>query len=286
MWAHIEIAAVAARIIGRGVIAQPIRQRLDQVRPAAGPRLGRSAGHRFAYRDDVIPVDLLALDAGGNRLLRQGLGRGLLGDRDRDRPPVVVDDKDQRQTPHAGDIERLGDIAFRGAAITKGADRDPLLTPELESQRDADRVRHVGSDRHADRKILARLGKIAAPLVPAPKEEELDHADSAPQLSAVLAEARQKHVVLAHRRGDPDSHRLLTQCRGKGAEPARSLQGHRLGIKGARQHHRPVERRQLGAVGGKIGQRANCIALGVEKPAVADLEPRDRGSAALPCEVG
>ena len=97
------------------------------------------------------------------------------------------------------------------------------------------------ADRYADRKILARLGKIAAPLVAAPEKEELDQADPAPQLGAVLAEARQKHVLLPHRAGDPDGHRLLTQRRGKGAEPAGPLKGDRLGIEAASQHHRPVE---------------------------------------------
>src|SRR4029077_15832381 len=114
------------------------------------------------------------------------------------------------------------------------------LAPELEGEGDADRVRRVGPDRHADRKVLARYGKIAAALVAAPEQEELDQADPAPQLRAVLAKARQEHVLLAHRAGDPDGHRLLTQRRGKGAQPTRSLQGDCLGIKGARQYHSAV----------------------------------------------
>ena len=276
MRAHIGVAAVAARIVGGGVVAQAIGQRLDQVRPAAGPRLGDGAGHRLAHRDDVVAVDLLTLDAGGDRLLRQRLGGGLLSHRDRDRPMVVVDDKDQRQTPHAGDVERLGDIALRGGAVAKDADRDPMLAPELEGERHADRMRRVGPDRHADREILARLGKVAAALVAAPEQEQLDQADPAPQLRAVLAKARQKHILLAHRSGDPDGYRLLAQCRGKSAEPTGPLQRDRLCIEGARQHHRPIERRQLGAIGSEIGQRAHRIAFGVEKPAVADLEPRDQ----------
>src|SRR5207245_30508 len=84
------------------------------------------AVHRLAHRGDVVAVHLLALDAGGNCFLRKGLGRGLLGHRDRDRPVVVVDDKDQRQMPDTGHIERLGDIALGGGAVAKGTHGDPF----------------------------------------------------------------------------------------------------------------------------------------------------------------
>src|SRR6266478_6510754 len=151
MRAHIGIAAVAARIIGGSVVAQPIGQRLDQRWPAAGLRLDNGTAHRLTHRDDVVAVDLLALDAGGDSLLREGLRGGLLGERERDRPAVVVDDEDQRQTPHSGDVERLGNIALRGGAVPKGTDRDSFFAPELECQSDADRVRRVGPDRHANR---------------------------------------------------------------------------------------------------------------------------------------
>src|SRR5216683_5809269 len=39
MRAHLGIAAVAPRVVRRGVVAQPIGQRLDKGRPTAGPRL-------------------------------------------------------------------------------------------------------------------------------------------------------------------------------------------------------------------------------------------------------
>jgi hypothetical protein len=173
------------------VVAEPVGQCLYQVRATAGPRLGEGAGHRIANRNNVVAVDLLALDAGGDGFLRQCFGRGLVGHRHRDRPTVVVDHEDDRQLPDPGGIERLGDIALRGRAVAEHAHRDPLLAPQLEGQGDADRMRRVGPDRNADREILASLGKIAAPLVAAPEQQQLDRADPAPQLRAVLAEARQ-----------------------------------------------------------------------------------------------
>src|SRR5215471_9843305 len=247
------------------------------MRAAACPRLGERPLYRLVHRDDIVAVDLLALDAGGYGLLRQGFGGSLLHDGQRDRPAVVVDHEYDRQLPHPGDIERLGDIALRGRAVAEDADGDALLAPQLEGQRDTDRMRRVRPDRHADREILASLGEIAAPLVAAPEKEELDRADTAPQLRAVLAEARQQQIFRPHRTGDADRHGLLAERRGEGTEPSGALQRHRFGIEAPRQYHRAVERDELRPVAGEIRQWAHRVALGVEKTAVADLEPRDGG---------
>ena len=45
----------------------------------------------------------------------------------------------------------------------------------------------------------------------------------------------------------PDGDRLLAERGGVGAEPAGALQGDRLGVEGARQHHGPVEPDELPA---------------------------------------
>jgi len=149
-----------------------------------------------------------------------------------------------------------------------------------------DGMRRVGAHRHANRKILARPGKIAAALVAAPEQQKLDRADPAPQLSAVLAEARQQYVLAQHCTGNPDGHGFLAQGRRESAEASGALQCHRLGVEAPRQHHCAVERDQLGAVAREIGQRAHRIAFGVEKAAVADLEPHDRGRQRRPSRLG
>src|SRR5260370_41134861 len=164
------------------------------MRTAAGARLGEGAGHCLANSDDVVAVDLLALDAGGDRLLGQGLGRGLVGHRHRYCPAVIVDYEYDRQLPDPGGIERLGDIALPGRPIPEHTDSHPLLMPQLEGQSDADGVRRVGPDRNANREILASLGKIAAALVTAPEQQQLERADVAPQLRALLAEAPQQYI--------------------------------------------------------------------------------------------
>ena len=161
------------------------------MRAAAGAGLAKRPGHRFANRDHVVAVDLLALDAGSDGLLRQGFGRRLMGQRHRDRPAVVVDHEDDRQLPDAGGIQCLGHIALRRCAVAEHTHGHPLLLPQLEGKRDTNGVRGMCPDRNADREILARFGKIAAPLVAAPEQQQLDRADPAPQLGTVLTEARQ-----------------------------------------------------------------------------------------------
>src|SRR5215472_804336 len=155
-------AAIAARIIGGRMIAKAIGQRLDQMRTAAGASLGDGALDGFTNGNHVIAVDLLALEARRDRLLRQGLRRRLLGEGHRDRPAVVVDDEHDRQAPHPRGVERLGDITLRGRTVTKDTHGDPFLAPQLEGEPDAYRVRRVCCDRNADGKILACLGKVAA----------------------------------------------------------------------------------------------------------------------------
>ena len=207
--------------------------------------------------------------------------------RHRDRPAVVVDHEHHRQPPRAGDVERLGDS--RPSRSRRRRRRRPRRASRARSLNASATPAACGAwraDRHADREILARSGEIAAALVAAPEQEQLDRADAAPQLRAMLAVARQQHVLGPHRAGDADRHRLLAERRGEGAEPAGALQRHRLGVEAPRQHHRAIERDQLGAVAGKIRQRPHRIALGIEKPAVADLEPRHRGRQRRPFRLG
>jgi hypothetical protein len=110
--ADLLVVAVAAGIVYRRVVAEPIGQRLDQSRSAAGPRLVQGMADRLAHGDHVVAVHLQSLDAGGDRLLGQCFGGGLRHARYRDCPLVVVDDEDHGQCPSASGIHRLVDIAL------------------------------------------------------------------------------------------------------------------------------------------------------------------------------
>src|SRR5207248_9019188 len=64
-------AAIARRVVRRGVVAEAIGQRFQQSWAAAAARALHRAPDRVAHGDQIVAVDLLAGDAGGDRLLRQ-----------------------------------------------------------------------------------------------------------------------------------------------------------------------------------------------------------------------
>src|SRR4051812_31985813 len=70
-------AAIARGVVRRRVVAQAIGQRLEQRRSPAAARALHRAPDRVAHGDQIVAVDLLAGDAGGDRLLRQRLCRAL-----------------------------------------------------------------------------------------------------------------------------------------------------------------------------------------------------------------
>src|SRR5512145_52625 len=109
---HQGVIAVTACVVRGGVIAKTIGDRFDPRRSATPPRAFEPAFHRRANGDDVIAVDLEALDARGDGLLRQRPTGGLLLDRNRYRPPIVVDHENHRRPPYAREIERLVYVAF------------------------------------------------------------------------------------------------------------------------------------------------------------------------------
>jgi hypothetical protein len=272
MRAYLRVVAVARGVVGGGVIAEAIGHGLDQGRPAARARLGEGAFHAFAHGDHVVAVDLLAGEAGGDRLLRQGLGRTLLRARHRDGPLIVVDNEDQGQAPHAGEVHGLVEVTLRGRPVAEHADRRPPRAAELQGEGHAGGMRRVCADGHADGEVLARAGEVAAPLVAAPVEQDLDHGDAAQDLRALLAERGQQHVLGRHGGADADRDRLLAEGGAVGAEPSGALQRDRLGVEGTGQHHGPVERDERLRVPGEIGELPHGPAVEVEEPGVRDLE--------------
>ena len=137
---------------------------------------------------EIPYVDLLAGDPGSNGFLRDRLGRSLVDAPDGNRPLIVVDHEDDRQAPDAGEVHRLIEITLRGRAVTADGDCGGLLATQLQRQSDAGRMRILVADRHADREIGPRPGKIRAALVTAPVEQQFGHRHTAPELCGVIAE--------------------------------------------------------------------------------------------------
>ena len=174
--AHLGVVAVAAGIVGGGVVGEAIGQRLDQRGRAFAAGMAQRPLEHGPHGDHVVAVDLLAGEARGHRLLRQRLGGGLRRARHGDRPLVVVDDEHDRQSPDAGEVHGLVDVALGAGTVAEDADRHARLVPELERERRADRVGRLGADRHADREVLARAREARAALVAAPIAERFHEA--------------------------------------------------------------------------------------------------------------
>jgi hypothetical protein len=169
---------------------------------------------------------------------------------------IVGDDEKHGKPPHASDVEGLGNIAFRGGAVAEDRNRDTRLAPQLEGEGDAGGVRRVAADGDADREILARPGEVAAALVAAPIEQQLQRRHAAPELRPMLAKARQQHILAAHGAGDADRHRLLTERGSVGAKTAGALERDCLGVESPGAHHAAIKPRQLGRVLRNFWQRA------------------------------
>ena len=274
--AHLGVVAVAAGIVGGGVVGEAIGQRLDQRGRAVAAGMAQRPLEHGPHGDDVVAVDLLAGDARGHRLLRQRLGGGLRRARHGNRPLVVVDDEHHRQPPDPGEVHGLVDVAFGAGAVAEDADRHARLVPELERERHTDGVGCLRSDRHADRKVLARAREARATLVPAPVAERFHERDAAPKLRAELAKRRQQHILGPHRGTDPDHHGLLAERGGERAQPAGALQAHGLGIERPGEDHPPIEPHQLGPALGEGRKLARERAVRTNDLGAGNGEARDR----------
>src|SRR5215472_9276593 len=189
--ADLGVLAIALGIVDRRVVAEPVGQRLDQRRATARARPLECALYRIDHSDDVVAVDLLARKASGDRLLRQGFGRALRSARHRDRPLVVGDDKQHRQPHDAREVGGLVEITLRSAAVADHADRGARLPLELHRQGNAHGMRRLGRHGYADGKVAARAGEVAAALIAAPVEHDLQRLHPAPELGWLLAIGRE-----------------------------------------------------------------------------------------------
>ena len=115
-------APVAGRVVGGGVRAHPVGERLDQHRAlAAAARSSAAAGDREAGQH-VVAVDPDAGEAEARGALVErdpGLPLGGLGDR----PLVVLAEEHDRGVVDGGEDEGLGDVALAGGPVTEVADQ-------------------------------------------------------------------------------------------------------------------------------------------------------------------
>jgi hypothetical protein len=71
---HFVLAAVAAGVVGGGVVVQAIGHEFDDAAALAAARAFVCAAHGFQHRDQVVAIHLQAMQAAGQAFLRQRLG--------------------------------------------------------------------------------------------------------------------------------------------------------------------------------------------------------------------
>ena len=120
---HFVVVAVAARVVGGGVVVQAVGEELDHAAAFAVASALGGAAHAFEHGEQVVAVDLQAVQAAGQALLRQRLGAGLRRARHRDRPAVVDHAQHQRRGVGAGGIQRGVEVGLRRTAVAAAGHR-------------------------------------------------------------------------------------------------------------------------------------------------------------------
>ena len=202
-------AAIARRVVRGRMVAQPIRQRLQQCGPAPGACALQRAPDDVAYGDQVVAVDLLAGDAGRDAFLRQRLRGALHAAGNGDGVLIVHHHDDERELPGARSVDGFVEVALGGGTVAAHRERHARLAAQLHGVSDAGGVRHLRADRHVEREVVRRLGEHVTALVAAPIKERAVRRHAAQHEHAALAVARQQHIVLCEHRADAGVDRLL-----------------------------------------------------------------------------
>src|SRR5690606_9458994 len=195
---HFGLVAVAAGVVGGGVVVQAVGHEFDDAAAAARARARHGAAHALEHGEQVVAVHLQAVQAAGQALLGQGLGAGLRLARHRDRPAVVDDALDEGQRVGAGGVDRGVGIGLGRTAVAAAGHGHAVFAAELERQRRAGRVQALGRDWHAPREIVLRAGEVVAALVAAPVHQDVARLHAAHELRAVFTVAGGDQVLRAH----------------------------------------------------------------------------------------
>src|SRR3972149_1080892 len=88
------------------------------------------------------------------RLLSQRPRVGLLLERHRDGPLVVLADEDDRHVPDAGDVQGLVEVALGGGTVAEEDHDDGVVAPVLGGVGEADGVGDLGRHGDGDRQVV------------------------------------------------------------------------------------------------------------------------------------
>ena len=164
---------------------------------------------------------------------------------------VVLDHEQHGQLPDRGQVHRLVEVAFAGAAVAGERRRHARLAPELRGQRQAvghrqhrpevaDHAHDVVLERAEVERPVAALREAAVP--PKKLAEQRAQVEPAAREHAEVAVHRQDPVVRAQRRRHAHRDRLLADAGEPLREPSLPEQDQHLLLHQAREEQSPVER--------------------------------------------
>src|SRR5262245_20018621 len=271
------LAPVLRRIVGGGVHAEPIRHALDQRGPVAGARPIDGLARGRVDGEDVVAVHLDAGQPVGERLLGDRARVGLLLQRHRDRPLVVLADEHHRHVPDPGEVHGLVKVALGGRAVAEVGHDDGVVAAVLSGIGQAHRVRQLRRHRDRDRQVVLVVRGPSALDVAGEEEQELFDRPAAPDHRGRLAERRHHPVGLPEGEYAPDLRGFLTFDGRESPDASLALQAHHTLVEAPAQHHRAVERLQL--VGRQLRLEGSVeVAFAVEDRQVLNLESRLEGN--------
>src|SRR5437763_817711 len=173
----------------------------------------------FMHRDDVHPIDLLALNAVGDAaVVEVGAGRSA-ADRSAHAITVVFDDVDDRQLPQRRHVEALVDLALVDRAVAQIGHRDPPVVAVAMSKAETGTDRYLSPDDavSAEEILLAaehvHRAALAVRIAAAPAGQLGHHTlrvHAAGQHMAVIAVGGDDRVALLQRGLHADDYRLLS----------------------------------------------------------------------------
>ncbi len=250
-------------VVGGRVRRRPVRHRLDEGRPLAGPRARDRVPRRLVHGEDVASVDAHARNPVADRLVGERRRRRLGAERSRDRPLVVVAEEDHRRLHHPRERRALVERALRRRAVAEERERDTVLALEARPPREPDGMRDLRRDGHADRgDVELRRIPPARRVAPPPGEHGRD-GHPAQEPDRRLAVARKDPVAVLEREHGAGLHRLVVPEDRVRADPALPVVDDRALVVRPQEHEVAVELEQL--------VRAEPVDLAVrDRLAVAD----------------
>src|SRR5918993_1090936 len=236
---------LAAEVAGEAADALVRPLLLDPLQVDVGLRVVRRRVRRGAVADRFDEGRSAAAAGAGHRLAGERLRAGLVGERRRDRPLVVVAQKDERCPHDGGEVGALVECAFGGGAVTEERQRAGALAAQPLAPGKPRRVRHLRRDRDADRGDVV-VGRVPpAGRVAAPPGEDRRRRHAAEKADRRLAIAREDPVVVLERVHRARLNCLVAPEDRVRADAALAVVDDGPLVVGAQQHHRPVQRQQL-----------------------------------------